>query len=143
MSEALLHLPGNHFDVLQAVDNSGMPVEKPYKPPPAATPSPAATSTSAASSAGGAAGASAPAAAAGGAGASGSASGQRVETVLVVFIGGVTFSEISALRWLSSRPEWPYRFLVLTTKVVNGRTLLQGFVDPLAVRVGECVGMQG
>lgn len=140
MSEALLHLPGNHFDVLQAVDNSGMPVEKPYKPPPAAA---AATSTSAPASAGGAAGASALAAAAGGSGAAGSAPGQRVETVLVVFIGGVTFSEISALRWLGSRPEWPYRFLVLTTKIINGRTLLQGFVDPLAVRVGECVGMQG
>ena len=60
----------------------------------------------------------------------------------MVFIGGVTFAEISALRFLSSRPEWPYRFLVLTTKLVNGRTLLQSFVDPTVAKLAACVGLQ-
>jgi hypothetical protein len=42
------------------------------------------------------------------------------EVVLVVFLGGVTYSEISALRWLSSQPYCPHKFLVLTTKVRSG-----------------------
>jgi hypothetical protein len=37
--------------------------------------------------------------------------------------------QISALRFLSSRPENNVRFLVLTTKIINGRTLLESFID--------------
>jgi hypothetical protein len=40
--------------------------------------------------------------------------------------------QISALRFLSSRPENNVRFLVLTTKIINGRTLLESFIDPPA-----------
>jgi hypothetical protein len=40
--------------------------------------------------------------------------------------------QISALRLLSSRPENNVRFLVLTTKIINGRTLLESFIDPPA-----------
>jgi hypothetical protein len=52
--------------------------------------------------------------------------------VLVAFLGGVTFSEISALRWLSQRPGARQRFIVLTTAIVNGSSLVETFVDPLA-----------
>ncbi|MQM08618.1 hypothetical protein Taro_041474 [Colocasia esculenta] len=45
--------------------------------------------------------------------------------VLVVFIGGVTLGEISALRFLSSQEGMGYDFIVGTTKVVNGDTLLE------------------
>jgi hypothetical protein len=55
-----------------------------------------------------------------------------VETVLVMFLGGVTFSEVSALRWLSQRPGASARFLVGTTKLVNGRSMLQAFLDQSA-----------
>jgi hypothetical protein len=47
-------------------------------------------------------------------------------------LGGITFTEISALRFLASRPENNVRFLVLTTKIVNGRTLLDSFIDQSA-----------
>ncbi len=57
--------------------------------------------------------------------------------VLVVFIGGCTLAEITALRFLASHPPppasmWPAsapRFVVLTTKVGSGRALLRPFVD--------------
>jgi hypothetical protein len=49
-----------------------------------------------------------------------------------MFLGGVTFSEVSVLRWLSQRPGAGMRFLVGTTKLVNGRTMLQSFLDPSA-----------
>jgi len=68
--------------------------------------------------------------------------GAGPEVVLVVFIGGVTFSEISGLRYLSSRPDSQHRFLVLTTKIVNGRTLLQSFVDPVTTQAASCIGLQ-
>lgn len=169
ISEPLMQLPGSHFDIVQTTDANGMPTEKHYKPPAAGSAVPGSAGTSAggggAGTAGGgpsssgaspatgtaggaAAGLSSSGAAASGAGPSvpappprlGATSGTK--TVLVAFIGGVTYSEISALRFLSSLPEWPYRFVVLTTKIVNGRTLLQSFVDPLVQQLGSCVGLQ-
>ena len=49
--------------------------------------------------------------------------------VVVVFVGGVTFAEVAALRFLGQRPEVNCAFVVATTKLVNGTTLLDGFVD--------------
>ncbi|XP_021848883.1 vacuolar protein-sorting-associated protein 33 homolog isoform X1 [Spinacia oleracea] len=59
------------------------------------------------------------------------ASGRR-SVVLVVFIGGVTFAEISALRFLSSQELMEYDIIIATTKVVNGQTLLDPFVEKLS-----------
>ncbi|EFJ51049.1 hypothetical protein VOLCADRAFT_103690 [Volvox carteri f. nagariensis] len=142
LQEVLVHLPGNSFDVMQTVDSNGMPVEKPFKAGANGSSGilPSSGLGTAASGGGGGAGVSVSlqgsgslgAGVTGTAGVGAAAGAQHAETVLVVFIGGVTFAEISALRFLSSRPEWPYKFLVLTTKIVNGRTLLQTFVDPLA-----------
>ncbi|KAK6136193.1 hypothetical protein DH2020_030084 [Rehmannia glutinosa] len=58
------------------------------------------------------------------------ADGRRA-LVLVVFIGGVTFAEISALRFLSSQEGMAYDLIVGTTKIVNGQTLVETFVDRL------------
>ncbi|KAK9830347.1 hypothetical protein WJX72_011177 [[Myrmecia] bisecta] len=49
--------------------------------------------------------------------------------VLVMFIGGVTFAEIAALRFLSTQPNVNCDFVVATTKLINGSTLLESFVD--------------
>ncbi|GJN38469.1 hypothetical protein PR202_gb27510 [Eleusine coracana subsp. coracana] len=48
--------------------------------------------------------------------------------VLVVFIGGVTFAEIAALRFLSAQEGMGYDFLVATTKVINGNTILKPII---------------
>lgn len=45
-----------------------------------------------------------------------------------MFIGGVTFAEIAALRFLSSQPECNAEFLIATTKVVNGSTFVSQFI---------------
>ncbi|KAL6545362.1 Vacuolar protein-sorting-associated protein 33 [Orobanche gracilis] len=58
------------------------------------------------------------------------ADGRRT-LVLIVFIGGVTFAEISALRFLSSQEGMAYDLIVGTTKIVNGQTLIETFVDRL------------
>ncbi|KAL8515704.1 hypothetical protein ACS0TY_014400 [Phlomoides rotata] len=53
----------------------------------------------------------------------------RRALVLVVFIGGVTFAEISALRFLSSQEGMAYDLIVGTTKIVNGHTLIRTFIE--------------
>ncbi|KAG9451141.1 hypothetical protein H6P81_011106 [Aristolochia fimbriata] len=55
----------------------------------------------------------------------------RRSLVLVVFIGGVTFSEISALRFLSAQEGMAYDLIVGTTKIVNGSSLLDMFTESL------------
>ncbi|XAR72134.1 hypothetical protein NMG60_11018663 [Bertholletia excelsa] len=55
----------------------------------------------------------------------------RRSLVLVVFIGGVTFAEISALRYLSAQEGMAYDLVVGTTKVVSGSTLTETFIEKL------------
>ena len=52
----------------------------------------------------------------------------RRRVVVVMFIGGVTFAEISALRFLSTQPEMNADFLITTTKVVNGSSFVAQFI---------------
>jgi vacuolar protein sorting-associated protein 33A len=54
-----------------------------------------------------------------------SKSGTKKPTLLMVYIGGVTYMEIAALRFLSKRASFPYHIVIVTTKVVNGTTLLE------------------
>ncbi|XVF83091.1 hypothetical protein PTKIN_Ptkin16aG0104800 [Pterospermum kingtungense] len=51
----------------------------------------------------------------------------RRSLVLVVFVGGVTFAEISALRFLSAQEGMAYDLIIGTTKIVNGHTLAETF----------------
>lgn len=51
------------------------------------------------------------------------ADGKKV--MLVVMLGGVSFLELSAFRFLSGDPQFPFRVIVATTKLVNGASLLQ------------------
>ncbi|XP_050238640.1 vacuolar protein-sorting-associated protein 33 homolog [Mercurialis annua] len=53
----------------------------------------------------------------------------RRSLVLVVFIGGVTYAEISALRFLSAQEEMAYDMIIGTTKLVNGNTLIETYME--------------
>ncbi|KAK2404069.1 Sec1/munc18 (SM) protein superfamily [Trifolium repens] len=55
----------------------------------------------------------------------------RRALVLVVFVGGVTFAEISALRYLSAQESMAYDLIIASTKIVNGQTLLETFMEKL------------
>ncbi|MCL7041089.1 hypothetical protein MKW94_008806 [Papaver nudicaule] len=57
--------------------------------------------------------------------------GGRRSLVLVVFVGGVTFAEISALRFLSAQEGMAYDLIVGTTKIVNGHTIIEPFVETI------------
>ena len=73
---------------------------------------------------------------AGGAGGGGAAAGAggddlsrmslgKKKVMVVFFVGGVTFMEISALRLLSLRDDCPFEIIVATTKLINGNTLMK------------------
>uniref|UniRef100_A0A7S0YFR1 Sec1-like protein n=1 Tax=Polytomella parva TaxID=51329 RepID=A0A7S0YFR1_9CHLO len=159
-TEALQQLPGSQFDVLQTLDANGLPIDRVFKPNPPSTlgypsnPYGTASGTLSSSSSGSAAAAAAAATAAAAAAmfpsalfaTSPSAISTNVptakEVVLVVFIGGVTYTEVSALRLMSMQPECPYKFVILTTKMINGRSLVQSFISPLVGKVSTCIGMK-
>jgi hypothetical protein len=46
-------------------------------------------------------------------------------TLIVVYLGGITFMEIAALRFLSKRDSFPFHIIIVTTKILNGTKLLQ------------------
>ena len=48
---------------------------------------------------------------------------------LVVFLGGATHAEINALRFLQAQPGYSYRFVVATTSMLGGNTLVDGFAS--------------
>ncbi|KAK9500694.1 hypothetical protein O3M35_001912 [Rhynocoris fuscipes] len=61
-------------------------------------------------------------------------SGSQIESpkiVLVFFLGGCTFSEISALRFLSQQEDANVEYIVATTKLVNGNTFIRTLMEPL------------
>lgn len=53
----------------------------------------------------------------------------RKPLTLVYFIGGVTFAEISALRHLSMRENHGREYLIATTKLINGKKLLESVIE--------------
>jgi hypothetical protein len=56
------------------------------------------------------------------------AEGGRKKVMMVYFVGGVTFLEISALRFISKQPYCPYEIIVATTKITNGNSLMKSLV---------------
>jgi len=62
--------------------------------------------------------------------AAGTKAGGR-KTVLVFFVGGVTMAEVAALRFLSQQEDSTVEYLVATTSVVTGSSLLESLYTPL------------
>ena len=47
--------------------------------------------------------------------------------ILLVYIGGITYSEIAAIRYLNKSKKYSkYKFLIITTNVINGYTFFDG-----------------
>ena len=47
--------------------------------------------------------------------------------ILLVFIGGITYSEIAAIRYLNKSKKYSkYKFLIITTNVISGNTFFDG-----------------
>lgn len=49
---------------------------------------------------------------------------QDKKTMLLFVVGGLSYLEVAALRFLSQDPNFPYRILIATTKLVNGSALI-------------------
>lgn len=55
----------------------------------------------------------------------GAGTSRKKPVLVVLYLGGVTYMEIAALRFLSKRQNFPYHIICCTTKIINGSTLLQ------------------
>lgn len=53
------------------------------------------------------------------------------KVVLVFFLGGCTYAEISALRFLSQQEDSNVEFVVATTKLINGNNFIKSLIDPI------------
>jgi vacuolar protein sorting-associated protein 33A len=59
------------------------------------------------------------------AGSGGGGSRKKKPTLMVVYLGGITYMEIAALRFLSKRDTFPYHVVIVTTQILNGSKLIQ------------------
>jgi hypothetical protein len=64
-------------------------------------------------------------AAAGVAAGDGGSNSNKKPVLMIMYVGGVTYMELAALRFLSKRPSFPYHIVCCTTKVMNGSRFLQ------------------
>ncbi|KAI1936989.1 Vacuolar protein-sorting-associated protein 33 [Ophidiomyces ophidiicola] len=52
-----------------------------------------------------------------------------VKTVIIFFLGGITFAEIAALRFISKQEESRRRILICTTGIVNGNRVMEAAIE--------------
>lgn len=53
---------------------------------------------------------------------------ENSDVIIVCFIGGCTFAEISALRWIANKT----RIIILTTQILNGNTFIESLYEDLS-----------
>jgi vacuolar protein sorting-associated protein 33A len=54
---------------------------------------------------------------------------------LVFFIGGCTHAEIAAVRWLGRNESPPRDYLIATTHVINGASLMESCISACEPRL--------
>jgi hypothetical protein len=60
--------------------------------------------------------------------------------ILLYFLGGVTFAEIGAIRFMNQQPNAKFRFVIATTQIINGnravsqmRSCVANNLDPVSI----------
>ncbi|KAI9285019.1 Sec1-like protein [Umbelopsis sp. AD052] len=61
------------------------------------------------------------------------------KTTIVFFLGGCTYTEVSAIRFLAQQDEGVRDYLVATTQMINGNTLLESVIQSTPFDRGESV----
>ena len=56
-------------------------------------------------------------------------SSTKEKTVVVMFLGGITYTEIASLRFLAKREEGRRRILICTTDVISGNGIIEGVIE--------------
>jgi hypothetical protein len=58
----------------------------------------------------------------------------KADVTLIVFVGGITFAEISALRFLEQKMKGQKKFIILTTSIVNGNSFIESIFEEMTPR---------
>jgi len=64
------------------------------------------------------------------------------QVTLVFFVGGLTFTELSACRFLTKKADSNNSLIVATTKLTNGNTLIESMFEQLGEKEEEATGDQ-
>ncbi|GBB83477.1 hypothetical protein RclHR1_01020018 [Rhizophagus clarus] len=59
------------------------------------------------------------------------AQGQQPRVTLVFFLGGCTYTEISAIRFMAQQDEGQREYIIATTQIVNGNSLLNSIMQKI------------
>ena len=51
------------------------------------------------------------------------------QVTIVLFVGGITYTEISALRWLKQNSEEKREIIIAATSILNGNSLLDSLAE--------------
>ncbi|KAI9806850.1 MAG: hypothetical protein M1833_002507 [Piccolia ochrophora] len=52
------------------------------------------------------------------------------KTVIVFFLGGITFTEVAALRFVAKQEEGRRRIIICTTAILNGNKMMEAAIEP-------------
>ena len=52
-----------------------------------------------------------------------------IKTIMIMFLGGITFTEIAALRFVAQQEEGRRKILICTTGIVNGNGLMEAAIE--------------
>ncbi|CAM0136857.1 unnamed protein product [Umbelopsis sp. WA50703] len=63
------------------------------------------------------------------------------KTTIVFFLGGCTYTEVSAIRFLAQQDEGIRDYLVATTQMINGNTLLESMIQTSSSREDTAEGV--
>ena len=55
--------------------------------------------------------------------------GAKVKTVVVMFLGGITYTEIAALRFIAKKEENKRRILICTTSILSGNSIMDTVIE--------------
>lgn len=65
-----------------------------------------------------------------------SSKGERKKVILVYYVGGITYAEMSCYRYLSERPDNnKVQFIVATTQFINGNKMMDAFKDDIGSKL--------
>jgi len=55
--------------------------------------------------------------------------GQQPRVTLVFFLGGCTYTEVAAIRFLAQQDEGQREYIIATTQLINGNSLLKSIIQ--------------
>ena len=60
---------------------------------------------------------------------------ERKKKLFVFFVGGITLVEVACLRFIKNQKGFPYELIMVTTKVINGNSMLSSLIHDVQNKI--------